>query len=206
MKSKLINETGNHYGRLTVVEFSHYDTRREAYWSCGCDCGGTIVTRGRNLRRGITQSCGCLQKEATHHRNKKTTGANHPNWNGREAKAGTICGRCKRAPMYRDDPTVDVLTCPVCGYLVYPGFLPRTGKQDEKLKQLDMKRITRELIAMGLVRPKGEVECLSPECHAMVKEGAHYCRDCKKAIEANKGREWRRAHKPAQAASMGAAA
>jgi hypothetical protein len=52
------DETGNRYGRLTVVEFSHMDTT--ARWKCICDCGQTKIVNGATLRRGGTKSCGCL--------------------------------------------------------------------------------------------------------------------------------------------------
>ena len=34
-----------------------------AYWNCICECGHERIVDGRNLRSGITKSCGCLNKE-----------------------------------------------------------------------------------------------------------------------------------------------
>ena len=54
---------GKTFGRLTVAEQVPAPagvTGREAWYRCTCQCGGGITTRGTSLRRGITQSCGCL--------------------------------------------------------------------------------------------------------------------------------------------------
>jgi len=45
-----------------VIEFSHTD-KEKSYWLCKCDCGNEIVVIGNNLKRGTTNSCGCLAKE-----------------------------------------------------------------------------------------------------------------------------------------------
>jgi len=55
-----IDETGNKYGRLTVVERSGSNRNGKAQWACQCECGGTLVTNGTYLRNGETKSCGCL--------------------------------------------------------------------------------------------------------------------------------------------------
>lgn len=63
MKSVLIDETGNRYGRLTVVSRAENTKRGLARWNCVCDCGNTTVVIGNNLRNGNTVSCGCRVKE-----------------------------------------------------------------------------------------------------------------------------------------------
>lgn len=67
---KLINEIGNRYGRLLVIERAENKGTR-AQWLCQCDCGNKIVTTGKNLRLGHTKSCGCLHKDALIARNTK---------------------------------------------------------------------------------------------------------------------------------------
>lgn len=52
--------TGKRFGSQTVRGFSHFDGRREAYWSCVCDCGVINVASGSVLRSGRSKSCGCL--------------------------------------------------------------------------------------------------------------------------------------------------
>ena len=66
-----INEVGNKYGRLTVLEEAGKDKWGNILWLCQCDCGQTIITRGVDLRRNLVQSCGCFQKERTSIANKK---------------------------------------------------------------------------------------------------------------------------------------
>ena len=61
--SRIIDETGNKYGRLTVLEYSPTTGGQGAQWLCKCECGKEVIVSGINLRRGKTKSCGCLQKE-----------------------------------------------------------------------------------------------------------------------------------------------
>jgi hypothetical protein len=54
------DETGNRYGRLTVISFAGVSHDRKAMWECQCDCGKKTIVRGKDLRNGRTTSCGCL--------------------------------------------------------------------------------------------------------------------------------------------------
>jgi hypothetical protein len=47
------------------------------FWFAVCECGGTTIARGDQLRDGTTQSCGCLNREkasqrASRHRMRHT--------------------------------------------------------------------------------------------------------------------------------------
>lgn len=62
---KFIDLTGDVYARLTVIGLHPEKTAAGRHqWRCRCECGKRIVALSNNLRRGNTQSCGCLQKEA----------------------------------------------------------------------------------------------------------------------------------------------
>lgn len=60
---KFIDLSGKKFNRLTVVEKVGKDKNGKILWKCHCDCGNEIVVRGQALRRGDSQSCGCLSKE-----------------------------------------------------------------------------------------------------------------------------------------------
>lgn len=60
---RLINEIGNTYGYLTVIERAPNNKDGRAMWKCKCRCGNEIVVLGKHLRSGNTKSCGCYQKE-----------------------------------------------------------------------------------------------------------------------------------------------
>lgn len=62
--SKKIDITGERYGRLTVLKLEP-SKKYLSMWRCRCDCGNEITAYLGNLRRGTTQSCGCLQRERT---------------------------------------------------------------------------------------------------------------------------------------------
>lgn len=64
--SRLKNEIGNHYGKLTVVERASNNSSGNAMWKCLCSCGNTTIASGTDLRRGHYQSCGCHATEARH--------------------------------------------------------------------------------------------------------------------------------------------
>ncbi|AOY60552.1 hypothetical protein B2D07_18935 [Desulfococcus multivorans] len=64
----LKDETGNVYGRLTVIARAERPEglkNTNAYWRCRCECGREVVVNGGDLRRGNTSSCGCYQKDRT---------------------------------------------------------------------------------------------------------------------------------------------
>lgn len=60
--SRLIDLTGQRFGRLTVVEkIPSYCSN--AMWLCRCDCGNYTKALGTTLRRGETRSCGCYRSD-----------------------------------------------------------------------------------------------------------------------------------------------
>ena len=59
--NRIINEIGNKYGKLTVIERVGSDSDHKALWRCKCDCGNEIITTGKRLRNGTVRSCGCLK-------------------------------------------------------------------------------------------------------------------------------------------------
>ena len=60
---KLIDVTGQKFGKLTVIKRDESISGGAAYWICRCDCGKEISCKGTMLRRGEVRSCGCLQRE-----------------------------------------------------------------------------------------------------------------------------------------------
>lgn len=61
MGRPFIDETGNKYGKLTVIRFTKFDIRHNAWFLCKCECGNEIEIRGYCLRRGDNVACGCSQ-------------------------------------------------------------------------------------------------------------------------------------------------
>jgi hypothetical protein len=73
--SKLIDLSGQRFGRLRVVARAKSTNSGAARWYCRCDCGNgslrqPVIVRADKLRRGETQSCGCLAVEKTLQRAK----------------------------------------------------------------------------------------------------------------------------------------
>ena len=57
MSKQLINELGNRYGLLTIID-STKDKNNKTVWICQCDCGNIRILRGHDLRRGNNTTCG----------------------------------------------------------------------------------------------------------------------------------------------------
>lgn len=66
-EAKLIDLTGEKFGRLTVIDRSKNDYvyKGKIYprWNCICDCGNPVEVMGDELRSGNTTSCGCYATE-----------------------------------------------------------------------------------------------------------------------------------------------
>ena len=81
MAQELIDITGNVYGFLKVVRFSHIGNRRRSYWECEClRCGKSVVLRKDAFAYPYSKvkSCGCWHIEESRQRAKtnknKTSG------------------------------------------------------------------------------------------------------------------------------------
>jgi hypothetical protein len=62
--SEIIDLSGKTFGRLYVIGIGERrGKKKEIYWNCKCECGNELMVRGRDIRIGHTQSCGCLHKE-----------------------------------------------------------------------------------------------------------------------------------------------
>ena len=72
---KLIDLTGQRFGRLTVIQRTEapgpYYTYGGAWWLCRCDCGNTSTVTRDALQRGTTASCGCYRRERIAEMNKR---------------------------------------------------------------------------------------------------------------------------------------
>lgn len=111
-----IDETGNRYGRLTVLEYLGPGTYRRAQWLCICDCGNKKKAYGHNLRKGRNKSCGCLNKEISWHRLPLGEGA-----------FNYLCNRLKRNAKergYEFDLTKEQVRAVVTQNCHYCGSLP----------------------------------------------------------------------------------
>lgn len=63
---KTIDEVGNQYGRLTVIERAVSPPQvksTDAHWKVLCSCGNYKSVSGVSLRSGNTRSCGCLARD-----------------------------------------------------------------------------------------------------------------------------------------------
>lgn len=67
---KILDLTGQRFGRLTVIERTGTATDGQKTYLCKCDCGNEKVITSGNLRSGHTTSCGCASSKITSQRNR----------------------------------------------------------------------------------------------------------------------------------------
>ena len=104
--------TGQPFGRLIAIREDGRDKGGHVLWLCRClgkngdDCGKEVVVSANDLRRGHTQSCGCLSRELVRERNM-THGCTHEPWYTTYADMMKRCGHWEGASecesrLYRD--------------------------------------------------------------------------------------------------------
>ncbi len=65
---RLLDLTGQRFGRLVVISQWGHDKFDRVTWLCRCDCGRATSPTSNKLMRGETRSCGCLREEYLHDR------------------------------------------------------------------------------------------------------------------------------------------
>lgn len=84
---------GQLYGRLTVLELcGSVDGYR--LWRCRCNCGNVVEMSSKTLRRGRTNSCGCLRSEMLRTRMLKHGHALAKQWSGTYKSWKWMLNRC----------------------------------------------------------------------------------------------------------------
>ena len=61
---KLVDRTGQRFGKLVVLEQAGRNNLKKVLWKCKCDCGNESVVVSGSLVTGNTTSCGCHIMEA----------------------------------------------------------------------------------------------------------------------------------------------
>lgn len=74
----LVDLTGQRFGKLVVVGQAGRAKDGQVLWNCQCDCGQQRVVLGASLRRGSSESCGCIQRERARERLVKHGKSNTP--------------------------------------------------------------------------------------------------------------------------------
>ena len=60
---KIVDLTGQRFGRLAVIECVGVNKRHSTVWRVICDCGNEKIVPQPRLARGATRSCGCLARD-----------------------------------------------------------------------------------------------------------------------------------------------
>lgn len=61
--SRLLDRTGQRFGRLVALGEAGRDNQGRAVWMCRCDCGTDKAVPSRHLGSGAVVSCGCYVRE-----------------------------------------------------------------------------------------------------------------------------------------------
>jgi hypothetical protein len=75
LSMKLVDRTGQRFGRLLAVEQAGRNALHKVLWKCVCDCGQEVVTTSGSLVTGNTTSCGCylMERITKHGAHKKSS-------------------------------------------------------------------------------------------------------------------------------------
>lgn len=89
--SRRVDLSGQTFGSLLVVEYSHSNDHGEAYYHCLCSCGVEAYVRASHLKDGRVQRCmGCGRKAAA----TAKMGKSPIKYNGERQKIAIVCARC----------------------------------------------------------------------------------------------------------------
>lgn len=61
-KTHFVDLTGYKYNHLLVEKYLGKDNSKNNIYQCKCDCGGSIIVQGSDVKTGKIKSCGCQSK------------------------------------------------------------------------------------------------------------------------------------------------
>ena len=128
---KLVDRTGQVFGKLVVTEQAGRDKLKKVLWRCKCVCGNETVVVSGSLVTGNTTSCGCVLKEVI----TKHGGTGKGSYNTWRA----MIRRCTR-PTDKDYPRYGGKGVSVCErWIEYTNFAADMGEPigDETLDRID---------------------------------------------------------------------
>ena len=128
---KLVDRTGQRFGKLIVIEQAGRTASKKVLWKCVCDCGNETKTDSGSLVTGNTTSCGCALKDAI---------TKHGGWNKSSYNTWRAMIRRCTNPIDKDYPRYGgkgVTVCPE--WLDYATFAKDMGEPigDETLDRID---------------------------------------------------------------------
>jgi len=70
---RLINRSGERFGKLLVLSRAGTNSLKKVLWRCLCDCGNECTVVSGDLVTGNTQSCGCIVPNLKHGGSRKSS-------------------------------------------------------------------------------------------------------------------------------------
>lgn len=86
--------TGQHYNKLTVIEYVGKNRRGQSMWLCRCDCGNFTTVSSANMKAGSTKSCGCHRSQSSSERLRKRITTHNLSTTSLYSKYDNIKQRC----------------------------------------------------------------------------------------------------------------
>lgn len=127
---KLIDLTGQKFGKLTVVGRAPNSKAGSVRWACLCDCGGTSTPEKRDLRSGYSTSCGCLVGNIKHGASIGEGTVEYEAWRSMRKRCFNTNGK-----RYKDYGGRGITVCE--RWNVFDNFLLDMGPRPSKKHSLD---------------------------------------------------------------------
>jgi hypothetical protein len=128
-----VNLKGQRFERLVVIDRAP-SIKRSTFWVCKCDCGTIKQVMTQSLRRGLTRSCGCLNREQAR---------SLPDYNRTHGMCGspeyvTWLGILRRCRNKNDQSFARYgAVGKTCGFSGFDEFLADIGPKPSALHQVD---------------------------------------------------------------------
>ena len=128
MGRKIVDITGNRYGRLVVIGSCDERSRDGVMWNCRCDCGSNKKVVSGSLRRGSTKSCGCLLRDCGSRLRDKNR---HPFGSSSKNALYSDYRVSARRRGVKFDITFDLFLSLTSGACYYCGGMPQSKKHNK---------------------------------------------------------------------------